>query len=92
MSHKHYRSKFALVLPETKSFQIGGQKIFASILKEEDHVEVVLKRVVTVMDADDQKEARRRSTLSSLFLQLELTVQFGGREDLYQMTCVPQDL
>ncbi len=90
VSHKHHRSKFSLALSETRPFEIGGQKLFASIEREEDHLEVMLKRVVTVLDADYQKEARRSYPLSSRSLPVELMHPFGGREDIFRMTCVPQ--
>jgi hypothetical protein len=89
--HKHHDVVFYLMLSEVKSFTLGGHKLFAGVNRTDGLVELWLKRVVTVLDATYQKEARRSYPAAARQLAVALAHQFGGREDVFTMSCVPRD-
>lgn len=91
VSHKHHETAFYLPVNQTKEIEVGGWKIFASVKRIQNLMEVSLRRVVTVMDATYQKDARRTYPLNARTLAVDLEHDFGGRTDLFSMVCYPRD-
>lgn len=91
VSHKHSETAFYLAVNETKEVEVGGWKLFAGIKRIDNLIEVSLRRVVTVMDASYQKDARRSYPLNTRTLPVQLEHDFGGRTDVFNMLCYPRD-
>jgi hypothetical protein len=91
VSHKQNETVFYLPLNEVKNFEICGWQMVAGLRRIENQIEVSLKRIVTVMDADYQKEARMKYPLNARVLPVTLEHDFGGRTDIFTMICSPRD-
>lgn len=92
LSHKHSETAFNLNLNETKDVEVGGWKIKAGIQRTGDLIEVSLKRVVNILDATYQREAKNSLPKNAKVLPVDLHHTFGGRTDVFNMVCYPRDL
>lgn len=91
VSHKHSETAFYLPVNKTKEVEVGGWKIFAAVKRIDNLMEISLRRVVTIMDATYQKDARRTYPLNARTLAVYLEHDFGGRTDVFRMVCFPRD-
>ena len=91
LKHKHSEKAFYLSVPGQKVVDIGGWKIHAGLRRDGDELTVSLKRVINVMDANYQREAKRTYPLTEKSLDVELEHDFGGRTDVFEMSCYPRD-
>ena len=91
VKHKHSKNTFYLNVPSIKEVEVGGWKVYAGIRRDGDEMTVSLRRVVNVMDANYQREAKRTYPLTTKKLQVELEHDFGGRTDEFEMSCSPRD-
>jgi hypothetical protein len=91
VSHKHSETAFYLNVNESREVEVGGWKIFAAVKRIDNLMEVSLRRVVTIMDATYQKDAKRNYPLNARTLPVQLDHDFGGRTDIFNMVCYPRD-
>ncbi len=91
LKYKHSEKAFYLSVPERKEVEIGGWKVQAALRKNRNEITVSLRRVINVMDASYQKEENRSYPTTARNLAVELEHDFGGKTDLFEMTCYPRD-
>jgi hypothetical protein len=91
VSHKHSETAFYLEVGETKMVEVGGWKIFSTIRRLERNVEVSLRRVVNILDATYEKEAKRTYGSHERTLPVQLEHSFGGKTDIFHMVCYPRE-
>lgn len=91
VSHKHSETAFYLHVNETKEIEIGGWKIFSTLRRTEGQIEVSLRRIVNIMDATYEKEAKKLYPLNARTLPVQLEHSFGGKTDIFNMICYPRD-
>lgn len=90
-SHKHSETAFYLAVGEKRDVNVGGWKIKVGLQKMDKMVELSVLRVVTILDATYQREAKRSYPLSARTLPVELVHDFGGRQDIFNVICYPRD-
>ena len=91
LSHKHSETAFYLGVNETKEVEVGGWKLKAGVKRTGTFLEVSLRRVVSILDATYEREAKRSHPVGSKVLPVELHHTFGGRTDIFNMACYPRD-
>lgn len=91
VSHKHSETAFNLGINETKEVEVGGWKVKAGLKRRGNLLEVSLRRIVSVLDATYEREAKKSHTISAKVFPVELHHTFGGRTDVFNMACYPRD-
>lgn len=91
VSHKHSSEAFYINAGSRREVEVGGWKVLAMVRRVDQEMEVSLSRVVNIMDATYEKVAKRRYPLTARTLPVELQHSFGGRLDVFNMTCYPRD-
>lgn len=91
LKHKDQEKAFYLSVPERKEVEISGWKIHAGLRRDRDTITVSLRRVVNIMDASYQKEEKKSYPITARDLPVELEHVFGGKTDVFKMTCYPRD-
>jgi hypothetical protein len=90
-AHKHSETAFYLKLNNSKEVEVGGWKVRAGLKRKDNMVEISLSRVINVMDATYRKEEKKLYPLNGRVLPVELEHSFGGRSDIFNLTCYPRD-
>lgn len=91
VSYKHSQNTFYLNVGARSEVEVGGWKVIASIRRVDQEMEVSLSRAVNIMDATYEKVARKKYPLNARLLPVELRHSFGGKLDIFNMTCYPRD-
>jgi hypothetical protein len=87
VSHKHSDRTFSLSVPQKKMVEVGGWKLEAQIENLDNMLVLSLKRIINILGAHYQKEVIEEYPLDARTLPIELTHQFGGNTDVFNMTC-----
>jgi hypothetical protein len=91
VSHKYYQTAFYLEVPEKKNFSLGPWELEAEIHEVKEELQVSLKRIVTIMDATYEKTTREVYPHGTILMPVTLEHPFGGKVDIFNMTCYPRD-
>lgn len=91
VSHEHAEIAFYLNVNESRQVEVGGWNITVGLKRIDNQIEVSLKRIVTILDATYQREARRLHPVDARVLPVELHHTFGGKTDVFNMICYPRD-
>ena len=90
-SHKHYQTAFYLMTSESKHFSLGPWQLEAGIFEMKEGTQVALKRGVNIMDATYEKTAREVYPTGTRLMSVTLEHPFGGKIDIFNMSCYPRD-
>jgi hypothetical protein len=91
IDHAQNQTAFYLSVGEKKEIILGGWKLHAGIGRDRNKVILSLARIVNVLDATYEKEAKNEFPLSARNLPVELVHHFGGKTDVFKMVCYPRD-
>lgn len=88
--HNFSRTAFYLNPNKLKEVQIGDQQLFAQITEYSSGLEVTLGRAINIMDVPYKKKVQRLYPHGTKKIRVELQHSFGGKEDIFKMTCFPK--
>lgn len=91
VSHKHSETAFYVTVGEPREVEVGGWKVTALVQRAQDSMEVSLRRIVNIMDATYERESRMIYSVNAKVLPIQLTHDFAGKSDTFNMTCYPRE-
>lgn len=91
LNHQHHQKGFYLSSGETKKIKLGEWTLFATLREEDEKVKVYLRRMISVLDANYQKEASEIYPSERGRFPVKLAHRFGGKEDIFKMVCYSRE-